>query len=41
MEKGKKMKRKKSGKIVLLRDNVNEILMVFVVNFTNKGESIL
>ena len=35
------MKRKKSGKIVLLRDIVNEILMVFVVNFTNKGENIL
>ena len=29
--------KEKSGKIVLLEDNVNNILDVFEMNFTNKG----
>ena len=36
----KKLKRKKSREAVLLKDNLNHILMTFDVNFSNKGEDI-
>ena len=31
----------KSGENVLLGDNLNEILMTFVINFTEKGRNVL
>ena len=34
-------KEEKSRDIVLLKDNLNEILINFDMNFTNKGENIL